>query len=157
MNSYRPNVAAIITRRDGSILICERYNVPDAWQFPQGGVDEGETPEIALHRECREEVGYKPRHYDIIGQKGPYRYDYPPDVLAKKLLKHPGYRGQEQHYFLCRLQNDAPEPVLDADEHIEFARYKWIQPAEFRLAWLPEFKKDVYIQVFKDFFNITLS
>src|SRR5689334_381169 len=54
---YRPNVAGILRNRDGKILICERIHVRNAWQFPQGGVDEGETLEEALVRELWEEIG----------------------------------------------------------------------------------------------------
>src|SRR5438067_8221410 len=54
---YRLNVAAILQNREGKILVCERADATGAWQFPQGGVDEGETLEAALARELVEEIG----------------------------------------------------------------------------------------------------
>jgi 8-oxo-dGTP pyrophosphatase MutT (NUDIX family) len=57
---YRPNVAAIVQRHDGKILIGERSDVPGAWQFPQGGVKKSETVEQALARELKEEISLEP-------------------------------------------------------------------------------------------------
>ena len=80
------------------------------------------------------------------------KYDYPPEVLeyVREKRRQP-FVGQAQEYFLCRLHADAPEPVLDDRE---FCDYKWIAPAEFKLEWLPEFKKKVYARVLEDFFNV---
>ena len=139
---------------DGALLICERANIPSAWQFPQGGVDAGESPEEALHREVREEIGLKPEHYDVIDRRCGYRYLYPPEVRGRKLRKH-GNHGQEQTYFLCRLRPNAP-PVNVDQKPREFRAYRWIPPIEFDLDWLPPFKRDVYRQVMRDFFAVRL-
>ena len=87
----------------------------------------------------------------MASRKG-YRYDYPPEVLeyVREKRRQP-FVGQAQEYFLCWLHADAPEPVLDDRE---FCDYKWIAPAEFKLEWLPEFKKKVYARVLEDFFNV---
>ena len=66
MVQYRSNVAALVVDPSGSLLICERVNVPGAWQFPQGGVDPGESLEQALFREVREEVGLEAEHYSGV-------------------------------------------------------------------------------------------
>src|ERR1700728_4353327 len=71
---YRLNVAAILRNGAGKILIGERQDRPGAWQFPQGGVDDGETLEQALKRELMEEISLKPGHYKLVGSKGPYYY-----------------------------------------------------------------------------------
>lgn len=78
---YRPNVAGLMIREDGKLLICERSRDPGAWQFPQGGIDPGETALEAVHREVCEEVGFLPSQYSIEESRGEYRYDYPPEVL----------------------------------------------------------------------------
>ena len=156
MKKYRPNVAAIMRRTDGRILICERLNVPGAWQFPQGGVDRGESPKEAIVREVEEEIGVAPGEYDLTEQHGPFRYDYPKDVLAKKQVRHPSYIGQEQTYFLCVPHRDDLKINLD-QEHPEFSRHKWILPEEFQLEWLPPFKRDTYSAVFRDFFHLNLQ
>jgi putative (di)nucleoside polyphosphate hydrolase len=154
MVRYRSNVAAVMINGAGSLLICERANIPGAWQFPQGGVDLGETSEQALLREVREEVGLEPKDYEVIGQRAGYRYLYPMDVRGKKLRKH-GSHGQEQTYFLCRLKPGAP--LVDVNQKPqEFRAYRWIPPEEFDLDWLPAFKRDVYREVLRDFFKIQL-
>lgn len=154
MVRYRPNVAALIVRADGSLLICERWTVPGAWQFPQGGVDAGESLEAALFREVKEEIGIGQKHLTILKKRSGYRYLYPEEVRQKKLRKH-GNQGQEQTYYLCALSDTAP-PVNVNQKPREFRGYRWIDPAEFDLDWLPDFKRDVYRQVMLDFFDITL-
>ncbi len=154
MVRYRPNVAGLMVRPQGQLLICERWQVPGAWQFPQGGVDEGETLEEALCREVREEIGLRRRDYDIIKSLGGYCYLYPDEVRGKKVKKH-GCHGQEQTYFLCEVLPGAPE--IDTDQKPrEFGRHRWIWPDEFDLDWLPEFKREVYRQVMQDFFAVRL-
>jgi putative (di)nucleoside polyphosphate hydrolase len=154
MVRYRPNVAALVVNPAGSLLICERATVPGAWQFPQGGVDAGETHEQALFREVREEVGLEPQHYEVIGQRHGYRYLYPHQVRGKKIRKH-GSHGQEQTYFLCHLKEGAPQINVNQKAR-EFRAYRWIPPEEFDLEWLPAFKRDVYREVMRDFFQINL-
>lgn len=149
---YRPNVAGLMVRADGMLLVCERSRQKGAWQFPQGGIDPGETALEAVKREVLEEVGFLPSLYDIEKSRGGYRYDYPPEVLdyVREKRQQP-FVGQEQTYFLCRLHADAPEPRLDQRE---FCACRWIVPGEFNMEWLPEFKKEVYARVLADFFNV---
>ncbi|QTN34242.1 RNA pyrophosphohydrolase [Akkermansiaceae bacterium] len=155
MVRYRPNVAALMVNADGNLLICERAGVQGAWQFPQGGVDAGESMEQALFREVREEIGIASKHYEIISRRDGYRYLYPPDVRVKKIRKH-GNHGQEQTYFLCKLKPSAP-PVNVNQIPQEFGAYRWIQPDEFDLDWLPAFKHEVYRCVMADFFGVDLD
>jgi putative (di)nucleoside polyphosphate hydrolase len=154
MVRFRPNVAALMVRPQGQLLICERTTVPGAWQFPQGGVDLGESLEDALYREVREEIGLLPKHYAIVDRRDGYRYLYPEEVRVKKVKKH-GFHGQAQTYFLCRVNPGAPE-VNVRQKPPEFCAYRWIEPVEFDLDWLPPFKRDVYRQVMRDFFSVTL-
>jgi putative (di)nucleoside polyphosphate hydrolase len=146
---FRPNVAAIIQNPSLDILICERMDTVGMWQFPQGGVDPGETHVQALEREMHEELSLQPWDYRIVSRNGPYRY-----VLGQGRTKK-GYHGQEQQYFL--LAFSAPETRLNvATPHQEFRRYRWIKPRDFNLKWLPSFKREVYRAVFRDFFEILL-
>ena len=154
MVRFRPNVAALVTREQGQLLICERWTIPGAWQFPQGGIDGGETPLEALYREVREEIGLKPKDYEVIGQREGYRYLYPEEVRQKKARKH-GCQGQEQVYFHCRLKSDSAKIDVSREPR-EFSGYRWILPDEFDLDWLPSFKRDVYREVMNDFFGVKL-
>jgi putative (di)nucleoside polyphosphate hydrolase len=155
MVRYRSNVAALMLKPAGQLLVCERSTIPGAWQFPQGGVDRGETLEQALAREVREEIGLAAKHYEILEKRDGYRYLYPEEVRRKKLRKH-GSHGQEQTYYLCRLLPGAP-PIDISQRPREFRAYRWIEPEEFDLDWLPEFKREVYRQVMLDFFGIGLE
>ncbi len=155
MVSYRENVAALILNQEGKLLICERISVPGAWQFPQGGVDKGESHEEALYREVVEEIGLQREDYKIVDQRDGYRYLYPEPIRSRKLKKH-GNHGQEQTYYLCRLSASAAEiNVVQSPQ--EFGDHKWIYPEDFELKWLPEFKRQVHTDVFRDFFNVKLT
>ena len=149
---YRPNAAIIYRRSNGEVLICERVKPQGAWQFPQGGVKKGESPMDAACREGMEETGFRPNEYDVVEEHGPYRYDYPP-AERERVLRKRGipYAGQEQHYFLCLMHDDTAEPWLD---YKEFCSYRWVQPEQFDLNWLPDFKREVYRCVLRDFFGI---
>ena len=144
---YRPNVGAIIKRRDGRILVGERSDVPGAWQFPQGGVKKSESALEALSRELREEVSLDPTHYKVIDSKGPYRYLFQPGLHKE------GFDGQEQTYFLVEL-TASDSNVKAATEEPEFSQLRWIEPDEFQIEWVPAFKEDVYRRIFSDFFGI---
>jgi len=150
MAGYRPNVALLLVDREGCLLICERAGVRGGWQFPQGGVDDGESPREALHREVEEEIGLPPEAYEILESREGYAYRYSEEV---KRRKRTSYRGQTQTYFLCRLREGAP-PIDVHQRPREFQDYRWISPGEFDLNWVPAFKRGVYRQVIRDFFGV---
>jgi putative (di)nucleoside polyphosphate hydrolase len=146
--SYQPNVAGILRNRDGKILICERVTIPGAWQFPQGGVDDGETVEQALVRELCEEISIEAGDFRIVEKRDGYRYLFPGG-------KKRGHDGKDQTYFLCDFLAD-DSAINVKTEHPEFRTWKWIAPSDFRREWLPTMKADVYAAVFRDFFGIRL-
>lgn len=145
---YRPNVAAILRNPLGEILIAERLRNPDAWQFPQGGVDEGENEEQAMLRELHEEIGVTPNLVRVVQKRDGYRYAFP-----EARLKYGIYGGQEQTYFLCDYLGEDADIRLDAHEQ-EFGQFRWIAPEEFKLEWVPKFKRAVYRAVLADFFGV---
>ena len=143
---YRPAVAAILQDRSGRILICERTDASGAWQFPQGGIDAGETPIAALMREVLVEISLPRNAYSVRCVRGPYRYGFPAGITKK------GFRGQAHHYFLLRLRG--PKSLVKvAGPNAEFRSARWIRPEEFNLAWLPPMKRRAYRQVLQDFFG----
>lgn len=145
---YRPCVAALLQNDAGMILVCERRDFVESWQFPQGGIDSGESPREALVRELMEEISLPQEGFEIRAEKGGYKYHFP-----ERHRKRGKFIGQEQVYFLCRFIG--PESLLNLEtEHPEFRRWKWILPHEFDLRWLPEFKREVYQSVLKDFFEV---
>jgi len=148
---YRPNIAAILQDDLGRILVAERISIRGAWQFPQGGIDDGEDVIDALKREIREELGLAETCYEPLHSRTGYRYDFPPNHRRQGM-----WAGQEQTYFLCRFLGTDADIDLDQDD-AEFSAFRWIAPTEFCLAWLPEFKRQVYRQVFQDFFGIDLA
>lgn len=146
-NRYRPNAAAILQRADGRILIAQRSDFPECWQFPQGGIDKGESPADAVRREVQEETGLGPETYELVSQRGPYRYDFPGGPDRR------GFCGQEQWYFHCRL-HDWPSPPVDlAGTSGEFLDIRWVDLADFPVALAPPMKQGVYRQVLRDFFG----
>ena len=146
---YRLNVAAILRNGAGKLLICERLDRSGAWQFPQGGVDEGETLEQALVRELREEISVGPSTYQIRGSRGPYFYLFGNGKVVK------GFHGKEQHYFLADFTG-APKDINVKTKHPEFRSIRWVNPAEFEIDWLPKMKREVYRRVFQDFFALDI-
>jgi putative (di)nucleoside polyphosphate hydrolase len=148
VEKFRPCVACLMVNAEGRLLICERRDFAGSWQFPQGGRDYGETPRQTLARELVEEISVPPESYDILEERRGYRYRFP-----QKHRRRGRYAGQRQIYFRCRFHG--PDSLINlATAHPEFRSYRWIQPAEFDLRWLPEFKRDVYRKVLRDFFNI---
>jgi putative (di)nucleoside polyphosphate hydrolase len=146
---YRWNVGAILKRADGKILIGERSNVAGAWQFPQGGVKKSETALKALSRELMEELSLASAYYRVIESKGPYRYIFPPGRTKE------GYDGQEQTYFLVEFTGTDSNIDVKTDEP-EFVRFRWVEPSEFQIDWVPKFKREVYRKLFWDFFRVVL-
>lgn len=144
---YRPNVAAVVCRSDGRVLVCRRSDHPDSWQFPQGGLDMGEQPSEALHREIAEEISLPPSAYRVADSKGPYRYDFPDGPDRR------GFHGQEQTYFLCLLKDGAEGRVQPERGCGEFTEAKWVETGDFPFALVPPMKEAVYRQVLRDFFG----
>jgi putative (di)nucleoside polyphosphate hydrolase len=121
---YRPNVAAIVLSSDYDqskrFVIARRTGMRRGWQFPQGGIDEGETPQDALMRELREEIGTDA--VEILGEYPEWiQYDFP-DTRTTKVYP---FRGQRQRYFVVRLK---PEATIDlfAHETPEFEEYRLV-------------------------------
>jgi putative (di)nucleoside polyphosphate hydrolase len=138
---YRPNVGIILTNSRNEVFWGKRIR-QHSWQFPQGGIDKGETPEQAMFRELHEEVGLKPEHVRIIGRTRDWlRYDVPHHWIRRDWRGT--YRGQKQIWFLLRLVGRDTDVCLRAGPKPEFDAWRWCN------YWIPlanviEFKRGVY-------------
>ena len=136
-DEYRPNVAAIILSAEYPsqklFLLAKRKGVKRGWQFPQGGIDKGETPVEALYRELEEEIGT--RDIEIIAEYPEWiKYDFP-KTSGNKIYP---FKGQNQKYFLVQLK---PEAIIDLSLHAtpEFEEYIYVTESEL-------FKKARYLK-----------
>jgi len=140
-DGFRPNVGIILCNPQNKVFWGKRIR-EHAWQFPQGGIDHGESPEVAMYRELMEEVGLRPEHVEILGRTRDWlRYEVPSNWIKREWRS--SYRGQKQIWFLLRLVGRDTDVSLRATKHPEFDAWRW---SEY---WVPledvvEFKRDVY-------------
>lgn len=138
---YRPNVGIIICSSQGKVLWAKRIG-QNAWQFPQGGIKDEESPEQALFRELKEEVGLEPQHVKIIGRtRGWLRYRLPKKMV--RYGKRPICIGQKQKWFLLQLLVDDSHIDMAATTHPEFDGWSWVS-YWYPLGGVVAFKRDVY-------------
>ena len=138
---YRPNVAMVVINSTNKVLICRRKNTR-TWQFPQGGIDNGEDIKKAMYRELSEEVGLSKADVSLVGEsEGTITYDIPKTIRSKVLGGK--FKGQEQKWFLLKLNKDNCEIKLDNEAFPEFDKYEWVsfwQP----LNRIVDFKREAY-------------
>ena len=141
---YRPNVAAIILSSkypfECKVFIANRNDYKnDVWQFPQGGIDEGETPKEALFRELKEEIGTD--EVEVITEYPKWlSYDFPPKTKGKM---YP-FDGQTQKYFLVKLKSGAKIDL--ATKEPEFNEYKFVDVKDV-LEHVSNMKREIYKKV----------
>lgn len=112
---YREN-ASIIAQQNGKYLLVRKPRRHHAWQFPQGGVEAGETYEEAALREFTEELGCS--KVKILSAGGIYQYDFPPELKQDPHYKK--YRGQNVHLFLGNFVGEESEIQVDGKEIVEY-------------------------------------
>jgi putative (di)nucleoside polyphosphate hydrolase len=146
--TYRPNVAAVVLSpkypSSCEIFIANRNDKKSSvWQFPQGGIDEGETPQEALFRELKEEIGTD--DVEIVAEHPTWMsYDFP-NTVSKKMYP---FDGQKQKYFLVKLKTDA---VINLDtKEPEFMEYKYVSYTEI-FEFIAHMKKPIYKRVLDHF------
>ena len=143
---YRPNVGIVLLNGRNEVFWGKRVG-QHSWQFPQGGIAHGESPEQAMFRELHEEVGLLPEHVQIIGRTRDWlRYDVPEEYLRRQhatRVHRAAYRGQKQIWFLIRLIGLDTDIQLRATEHPEFDAWRWV-PFWIQLDAVIGFKREVY-------------
>ena len=150
---FRANVGIIITNQRGQLLWAKRY-AQNAWQFPQGGLDKGESPKQAMYRELYEEVGLKPDDVKILKQSEKvYSYKLPEKYIRQGTK--PLCIGQKQKWFLLRL--DAPDNAvrLDVDTTPEFKDWKWVS-YWYPISSVVDFKQQVYRSALSELMTFNL-
>jgi putative (di)nucleoside polyphosphate hydrolase len=136
--TFRANVGAVIADGAGRVLIFERADGSGGWQFPQGGIDDGEDARDAVLREITEETGIDPLHLTHLATHPQWLgYEIPPAHRGPK-----SGRGQVQKWFLFRL-DDAASVELPQGEDMEFSRYRWVGIDE-AVERVVDFKRPVY-------------
>lgn len=146
-DGFRPNVGIIVANDAGQVLWARRYG-HDAWQFPQGGISEGETPEDAMYRELWEEVGLERTDVTLLAQtRGWLRYRLPRRYIRND--KPPICIGQKQKWFLLKLVSDDSRVRLDSQKPAEFDHWRWTS-YWYPLDQVVSFKREVYRKALKE-------
>jgi putative (di)nucleoside polyphosphate hydrolase len=141
-HGFRANIGIVLMHADGRLFIGRRSG-GRGWQFPQGGMRGGESPEDALYRELHEEIGLKDSDVQIVGTTRRWlRYRLP--AKYQRRGQRPVCIGQKQRWFLLRLRSDDSAIRFDSsDQPPEFDRWRWVD------YWQPVreviyFKRGVY-------------
>lgn len=148
-SQYRRGVGVMLLNAERKVWVGRRIDNPeDAWQMPQGGIDEGEEPWATALRELEEETGIAPHLVERLADcHERLRYDIPAEIRGD--LWGGKWIGQEQDWYLARFLG-ADSDVDIATGHPEFSAWKWVDPALLPELIVP-FKRDLYTRLLGDF------
>jgi putative (di)nucleoside polyphosphate hydrolase len=149
LKHYRANVGVVLFNTEGKVWIGRRAHTCGSrvWQFPQGGVDEGEDLFDAALRELEEETGVS--SVRVLGRIDDWlTYDFPPDYAGSKAAR--GWKGQKQAWFALEFTGQDSEIRLDAHDQVEFDAWRWADLSETPELVIP-FKRKVYQEVARAF------
>ncbi len=147
---YRPGVGMMLINRAGRVFAAQRIDMPsDAWQMPQGGIDEGETPLEAARRELLEEVGTDKAEM-IAEFPGWLSYDLPADLIPR--LWGGRFRGQTQKWFAFRFPGEDRDIDIET-ETPEFSNWKWVEMRDLPDLIVP-FKRGLYERLVEAFAHL---
>ncbi|HMT43628.1 MAG TPA: RNA pyrophosphohydrolase [Chakrabartia sp.] len=147
--AYRPCAGIMLLNADGKVFVGQRLDsLGDAWQMPQGGIDEGEDPRDAALRELWEETGIEPHLVEIVTQSANEHFYDLPDHLQGKMWGGK-YVGQRQIWFLLRFTGSDADVNIET-EHQEFRAWQWAQPDSLVELIVP-FKRELYANVLSEF------
>lgn len=153
VDGFRSNVGIVICNHKGQVFWAKRYR-QNSWQYPQGGIDQGEDPEQAMFRELNEEVGLVDSDVEILGAtKNWLKYKLPKRLVRRD--SEPLCIGQKQKWFLLRLKSQFEEINLTQSKYPEFDDWRWVS------YWYPvrqvvAFKREVYRRAMTEFAPLAL-
>jgi len=149
-HGFRANVGIIVANQSRELLWARRAGSNDAWQFPQGGVNQGETPLAAAYRELFEEVGLRRQDVKLLGQTRSWlRYRLPQQYWRLDANAQPLCIGQKQIWFLFRLIQSDDHVHLNRMRSPEFDKWRWVS-YWYPLHHVVDFKKDVYRRALRE-------
>lgn len=151
---YRYGVGIVLVNANRQVFLGKRLGM-DAWQFPQGGMSEGETTEQTMYRELWEEIGLYPEDVKILAETTEWHHYDLPKRLIRRHTK-PLCIGQKQKWFLLSLANKEAKINLLASETPEFDSWAWVS-YWYPLRQIISFKKQVYEKVMQEFAPFILS
>lgn len=142
-NGYRSNVGIILLNKKNEVFWGKRIK-QNSWQFPQGGINPGESPKQAMYRELTEETGLHPCHVEIVGRTRDWlRYEVPDQWIRREWRGN--YKGQKQIWYLLRLVGRDSDVSLRTNIRPEFDAWRW-NKYWVELESVVEFKRQVYYQ-----------
>jgi len=146
---YRPCAGVMLLNRDGQVFVGQRLDsMLEAWQMPQGGIDDGEAPLDAAIRELREETGVQADKVRLIAEaRQELFYDLPDDMIGR--IWKGKWRGQRQRWFLFGFEGTDADIDIQTPEP-EFRAWRWADPTDLPTMIVP-FKKALYEQVLAEF------
>jgi putative (di)nucleoside polyphosphate hydrolase len=150
---YRKNAGIVVFRMDGKVLLCERVlercdDKSYLWQFPQGGIEEGEEPKAAALRELFEETGITSTGR-ILEYPGWLRYEFPSPLVRRGAFpdadsKDGNVMGQVQKWFLMEFTGKDSELHFPSEE---FASCKWVPLSTGIADSVISFRREVYRKI----------
>ncbi|WP_027857467.1 RNA pyrophosphohydrolase [Marinobacterium jannaschii] len=146
-DGFRPNVGIILANSLGQVLWAKRIG-QDAWQFPQGGINDDETPEEAMYRELQEEVGLTRDDVEILAvTRGWLRYRLPKRMIRRHSL--PVCVGQKQKWYLLRMLKNDEAVSFNHSDTPEFDGWRWVS-YWYPLGQVVAFKREVYRKAMRE-------
>ena len=150
---YRPGVGVMLLNHERQVFVARRLDMTsEAWQMPQGGIDEGEEPYPAALRELEEETSVT--SVSLLAELPDWQtYDLPANLVPK--MWGGKFRGQKQKWYALRFEGPESEINLET-KHPEFTEWRWV-PMQHLPDLIVPFKREMYADLVKQFSPLLLS